>query len=121
MFYRLTSCRAHADLTASCTPPRVDAQAVVDTGDVPKLVATLRANLPTLLRAQIAYGERIAADVRILVETGGELPRIIGDATGKAAACMAASANAVANAQASLRVSVSVSASVTARVGAQGG
>jgi hypothetical protein len=115
------SCKAHADLTAQCTEPKVTVQSSINVGDMPKLIATLQANLPTLLRAQIGYGERIAGDVQTLVQIGSELPGVLGDAGAHAAACVAAAANGVAQAQASLRVSVQVSAQVSGKVTAKGG
>jgi hypothetical protein len=115
------SCKAHANLVAQCTEPKVNAQASVNAGEMPKLVATLQANLPALIKAEIAYGRRISGDVEALVQVGGELPSVIGDAGAHAAACIAASAEAVAHAQASLRVSVQVSAEVSGKVNARGG
>jgi hypothetical protein len=112
------SCKAHADLTAQCTEPRVNVQAQVDTGEIGKVVATLQRNLPPLIKAQVAYGQRIAGDVDVLVRTGAELPRAFGHLTAKAGACVAAAANATLSAQASLRVSVQASASVSAKAGA---
>jgi hypothetical protein len=115
------SCKAHANLTAQCTEARVNVHAQVNTGDMGKLVATLQANLPALVRAEIAYGARIAGDVRMLVQTGSELPNAFGQLTGHAAACLGAAANACVSAQASLSVSVQASASISAKAGASGG
>ena len=115
------SCKAHAELTARCTPAKVDVQATVNTGEMGKLIATLRANLPALVTAEVAYGRRIAGDVQVLVQTGSELPSAFGQLTGHAAACIGAAASATVRAQASLRVSVQASASISAKAGAQGG
>ena len=115
------SCKAHAEITAECTPARVTLQASVNTGEMGKLIATLQANLPVLIQAEVAYGQRIAGDVRTLVEIGGELPGIVGQAGLHAAACIGASANAVLHAQASISVSVKASASVTGKAGAHAG
>jgi hypothetical protein len=112
------SCRAHADLTAQCTPPRVDVQASAETGEVGRLVATLRANMPALVSAEVAYGQRIAGDIQLLIQTGNELPRAFGQLTAHAGACIAAAANACVSAQASIRVSVQASASISGRAGA---
>jgi hypothetical protein len=109
------SCKAHADLNAQCTPARVSVQANVNTGDLGRLAATLGANLPALVTAEVAYGARIAQDVQLLVQTGAELPRAFGQISAHAAACVAAAANAVVGAQASLRISVQASASIEAR------
>lgn len=115
------SCRAHANLTAQCTPPRVDVRASVETGEMGKLVATLRANLPALLTAEIAYGARIGADVQTLVRTGAELPQAFGQISAHAGACVAAAANACLSAQASIHVSVQASASISGKAGVHGG
>jgi hypothetical protein len=114
------SCKAHANLTAQCTEPRVNVQATVNTGEMPRLVATLQANLPALLKVEVAYGQRIAGDVQALVQAGSELPNAMGQLTGHAGACLAAAASACVNAQASLRVSVQASASISAKAGAHG-
>ena len=115
------SCKAHADLTAQCTPPSVQINASIETGEMGKLVATLRANLPVLIEAEVAYGQRIAGDIRVLVQTGSELPHAVGQITSHAGACVAAAASAVVSAQASIHVSVQASASVSGKVGAHGG
>src|SRR5262249_26990371 len=69
------ACRAHADFNAQCTEARVNVQANVNAGEMPRLVATLSANLPVLVKASAAYGARIGQDIQVLVETGSELPR----------------------------------------------
>ncbi len=112
------SCKAHADLTAQCTPPVVQVQVAIETGEMGRLAATLRANLPALIEAEVAYGERIAGDIQILVRAGAELPRAMGHLAAHADACVAAAANAVLNAQASIHVSVQASASISGRAGA---
>lgn len=112
------SCKAHADLTAQCTPPVVQVQASLETGEMSRLVATLRAHLPALIAAEVAYGARIATDIQILVRTGAELPRAFGQISAHAGACVAAAANGVLSAQASLRISVQASASISAKAGA---
>ncbi len=115
------SCKAHAELTAHCTEARVVVHAAVNTGEMGKLIATLQANLPALITAEIAYGRRIAGDVQVLVQSGSELPNALGQLTAHAGACVAAAANATVSAQASLRVSVQASASLSAKAGASGG
>ncbi len=115
------SCKAHAELTARCTEARVAVHATVNTGEMGKLIATLQANLPVLVTAEIAYGRRIAGDVQVLVQSGSELPSALGQLTAHAGACIAAAANATISAQASLRVSVQASASISAKAGASGG
>jgi hypothetical protein len=115
------SCKADADLQAQCTPAQVRIQSAVNTGEIPKLVATLQTNLPILVKAQVQYGARIADDIQVLVQTGAELPKAFGDISARAGSCVAAAANATLRAQASIRVSVQASASISAKAGAQGG
>ena len=93
-------------------------QANVNTGEMPKVVATLERNLPPLITAQIAYGQRIGNDVEVLVRTGADLPKAFAHLSAHAGACVAAAANATLSAQATLRVSVQASASVSAKAGA---
>lgn len=115
------SCKAHAELTAECTQPKVNVVASASTGEMAKLVATLEANLPVLIRAEMAYGKRIAGDIQALVQIGADLPGVLGQAGTHALACVAASASAVVHAQASISVSVQASASVSGKAGAHGG
>lgn len=115
------SCKAHADLTAQCTPPTLQVHANLETGELGKLVATLRANLPALIMVEAAYGQRIGGDIQILVQAGAELPREFGHLAGHAGACIAAAANGVLSAQASIHVSVQASASISGKAGVHGG
>jgi hypothetical protein len=114
------SCKAHASFRARCTPAAVNVQTNASTEMAARLMRTLQTNLPLLLHAQIALGQRVLADADILARVGADLPNVIGQAGANAVACVAAGANASARATASLRVSVSVSASVSGRVGAGG-
>lgn len=111
------SCKAHAELTAECTEAKVNIQSSVNTGEMAKLVATLGKNLPVLIRAEVAYGERIAGDIETLVKVGGDLPDAMAQAGGRALACIGASASAVVRAQASISVSVKASVSVSGKAG----
>jgi hypothetical protein len=115
------SCKAHADLQADCTPAQLRIEGALEVGEIPTLVATLRENLPTLVKAQVQYGARIADDIQILVRTGAELPNAFGQLTARAGSCIAAAANATLRAQASIRVSVQASASISAKAGVSGG
>ncbi len=112
------SCKAEADFRAQCSEARVDVTSTVNTGQMPMLLATLGRNLPVLVRAQIAYGKRLAGSIQTLVEVGSDMPSAVADATAKGAACMAAAANATVQAQASIQVSVRASASVSAKANA---
>jgi hypothetical protein len=111
------SCSARANLQARCSPARVDVQASQNTEQVARLVATLRANLPDLLLAEIGLGKRVLQDARALVAVGAELPRVVGQAGAEAVACMAAASSACVTATARIDVSVQASASVAGKVG----
>ncbi len=113
-----TSCKADAALTAQCIDPQVHVKSTVRTGEIGKVAATLERNLAPLLKAQIAYGERIAGDVDGLVRIGRELPSAYEQLSAKSSACIGAAARTAFAAQASLRSSVQAAASVTVQAGA---
>ncbi len=100
------SCRAHANVNASCTPAQVQAQASQNTQAAMALVATLRTNLPQLIHAQIALGQRLFADIDTVVRIGQQLPRIVGQAGARALACIAAATDASVSASISVKVTV---------------
>jgi hypothetical protein len=110
------SCRAHANVHASCTPAQVQVQVSQNTQQAQRLAATLQANLPQLLHAQIALGERLIGDIEVVVRVGQQLPRIVGQAGVNALACVAAAGEASARASANIKVSIQASASVSGRV-----
>jgi len=114
------SCRAHANVNASCTPAVVQVQVSQNAVMAARLAATLQANLPQLLHAELALGRRLMDDARVVGEVGAQLPKIIGDAGAHALACVAASADVNARASVSIRVSVQASARVSGKVGASG-
>lgn len=115
------SCEAYAQLEASCTPGRVDVRTSANTERVVALVATLRQNLPPLIRAQVAIGKRLIGNARTLVEVGADLPDVMAEAGGRAMACVGAAADAAATATATFNVTVQASAQVTGTVGADVG
>jgi len=86
-----------------------------------RLVATLRANLPGLLQAEIALGRRLVGNVRTVVNVGAQLPRVVGEAGAEGMACIAAASSASVQASMRINVSIQASASVTGRVGASSG
>jgi len=112
------SCRAHANVNASCTPAVVNVQVSQNAEMAMRLAATLQANLPKLLHAEVALGKRLMVDVQVVGQVGAQLPKIVGDAGAHALACIAASADVTARASVSIRVSVQASANVSGRVGA---
>ncbi len=111
------SCSAHANLNAQCTPAQVQLYGQPTFDMASRLFATLHANLPTLLYAQFALGQRVMQDAQVVVQVGANLPRVLGDAGLKGLACIGAAANAAAAASARINVSVQASASVSGRVG----
>jgi hypothetical protein len=115
------SCSARANFEAQCQPGAVNVQASQNTEQVLRLVATLRANLPDLLKAEIGLGKRVVSDARAVVQIGASLPRALGDAGAEAVACVAAAGSASASASVRIDVSIRASASVSSRVGANAG
>jgi hypothetical protein len=115
------SCNAHAEFNASCTPAQVNVQGIQNADLALRLAATLRANLPLLLHAEIALGKRLAGSVRTVVDVGAQLPRVVGDAGAEGLACIAAGSNASVQASARINVSIQASASVSGKVGASSG
>jgi hypothetical protein len=115
------SCRAHANVNASCTPALVNVVANQNADIALRLVNSLRVHLPRLVYAEIALAKRLAGDVQVVGQVGAQLPRIIGQAGAHALTCVAAAADASATASARINVSVRASASVTGRVGASSG
>ncbi|MBI5533915.1 MAG: hypothetical protein HY898_14430 [Deltaproteobacteria bacterium] len=114
------SCKAHADFTANCTPAQVSIQANQNSQAAAQLAASLQANLPMLLHAQIALGKRVIGNADTMVQVGRNLPNMVGQAGAHAMACVAAAANMSIHATASIKVSVQASANVSARAGAGG-
>ncbi len=114
------SCKAHADVNASCSPVVVLVRPRAGTPDAQRLAATLQANLPLLLHAQIALGKRVLASAQVVAQVGAALPKIVGQAGAHAIACIGAATEATASASARLNVSVQASVSVSGRVGAGG-
>lgn len=112
------SCSARASLRAQCTPGQVNVAVSSNAEMAMRLAATLRANLPYLIQAQVGLGKRLLGDVKVVVDIGGRLPKVIGDAGMQAVACVAAAANASVQASARINVSIQASASVSGKVGA---
>lgn len=112
------SCNAKAEFRASCTPAQINVMTNANTQEAMRLVATLRANLPELLHAELALGKRLVGSARVVVNIGGQLPKVVGNAGAQALACVAAAANASVKASARINVSIQASASVSGRVGA---
>ncbi len=111
------SCKAHAEMTAQCTDASVKVHVSSSAGELAKLVATFEAHLPVLIKAEIAYGKRLAGDIAVLVHVAEKLPSAMAKAGLHAAACVSAAAQATVHAQASIHVSVEASASVSGKAG----
>lgn len=114
------SCTAQANFRASCTQAEVFVQTWPESQSAAALAATLQANLPALLQGEFALGKRLLQDARVVVEVGGQLPKIIGQAGIQALACVGAAANLSVQASVRVQVSVEASASVSGRAGVQG-
>ena len=110
------SCNASANLRAQCTPAAVSIQTSANTEAAMRLATTLRTHLPYLLKAELGLGRRIAGDVKVVVNVGAQLPKIIGNAGAQAVACVAAAAQASVQASVRINVSVKASASVNGKV-----
>nr|HMR06824.1 hypothetical protein [Polyangiaceae bacterium] len=94
----------------------VSVQTNANTEAAMRLATTLRTNLPWLLKAELGLGRRIAGDVKVVVNIGGQLPKIIGNAGMQAVACVAAAAQASVKASVRINVSIKASASVNGKV-----
>lgn len=113
------SCTAQANLNAQCTPAQVNLFGQPTTDVAARLFATLHTNLPNLMYAQIALGQRVMQDAQVVVQVGANMPKVVGDAGLQGLACIGAAAEAAGRASASINVSVQASASVSGRVGAR--
>ncbi|MBX3126415.1 MAG: hypothetical protein KF718_06845 [Polyangiaceae bacterium] len=109
------SCNASANLRAECTPAVVTVQTNANHEAAMRLVASLQAHLPWLLKAELGLGRRILQDAKVVVDVGAQLPKIVGNAGLTGLACVAASASASVKASARINVSVQASASVSAK------
>jgi len=112
------SCEAHAEVHASCQPATVQVQASHGAQQAAALIATLQANLPLLIEAQITLGQRLINNAQIVAQVGANLPKIVGKAGAQALACIGAAADIAASASVRINVSVKASASVSGRAGA---
>lgn len=109
------SCQGSVQAKASCTPPTVNlvAQCSVSSGDIDKLVATLKANLPILYQVGVIRGEAAINAVAKATTAIGNTFTAAGSLGGKAVACIAVAAQTHVQASASIKVSVSASASAS--------
>lgn len=114
------SCEASAKITAQCSKPSLSIEASAQAQELTAVIATLRANLPVLISAQVKIGKEIAADLNTLVRIGGSLRGQLQDAGAKAVACVTAAGSAVASASVSVNVSFKASASVSGQAGVGG-
>ena len=103
----IAACSAQVDAKAVCDPPSVDllCDATVN-ADVGKLVATIRANLPTVIAAAQTQGKLVLAAATRLKVAGETVAKRAGDLNAKSAACAAGGAKVAVEAAASLNVTV---------------
>ncbi len=115
------NCEASADFRASCRPAKVNIAHDANVEASAKLAATLKANLPALLQAQIRLGKQLAGDLKVVVAAGNKLRGELQGAGGHAAACVSAAVQGLASASLKINVSVKASASVSGKAGAKAG
>jgi hypothetical protein len=114
------SCQAHAEASAMCTPPSATLEcsaSAMASADVPKLVATVKTNLPALLEAIQTQGQIAIKAAGHVTATGAAVVQSAGSLGLKAIACATAAAQASASAAVSVNVSVMASASVSGSCG----
>ncbi len=115
------SCANRAAATAKCDPPnvRVTANGKINT-EATKVIAALNKNLPTIIRLSAGTGPKIKVGAEGIVKTGEGMVKVVGDAGGKALACIKTGVDATVKATTSInlevKASVSVSASATGKV-----
>jgi hypothetical protein len=112
------NCEASAKVRASCQPPALDVQTSAQAEAMNKLSATLKANLPALIQAQLRLAKQLAGDIKVVVDTGKKLQGRLKGAGGKAFACVSAAVTALAQASVKINVTVKASASVSGSAGA---
>jgi hypothetical protein len=118
----LASCRVHANVTASCTPPLVVVTPAIGANALAfRLAGTLQANLPNLLHAELVLGRRLMQEAQIVRQVGGNVPRMIGQPGALATGCVYGANEEAAAAAFQLDTVVRASFSITGRVGATSG
>lgn len=112
------NCEASAKFRASCQPPKLEVTTSAQGEAMTTLVATLEANLPALIQAQLRLSKQLAGDIKIVINSGKQLQGQLGSAGGKAIACVSSAVGALAQASIKINVSVKASASVSGKAGA---
>jgi hypothetical protein len=115
------NCEASAKVRASCQPARLEVSSKANAEAMTKLIATLKANLPALIQAQFRLGKTLAADIKVVVDSGKRLQGRLSGAGAKAGACVSAAVSALVQASVKVNVSVKASASVSGKAGAHVG
>ncbi|WP_394829632.1 hypothetical protein [Pendulispora albinea] len=107
-------CRATTAANTKCDPPQVklvcDAQG---SADVQKLVATINANLPTLVAAAEVRGKSVVEVGKQLSASGSAVLKASGDLDGKSLSCATAAVQAVDHASGTLDVAINAGVDVT--------
>ncbi len=107
------SCAAEASAHEVCTGPSVTLVCNVNaTADIPKLKATLEANLPNLLLAADTKGQLALRAIQKVAATGQAVVNASGNLSAKDVSCAGTAAAASVTAAASMSVSVSASTNV---------
>lgn len=119
-------CQAQLTAKVECTPGRVEMQgmAQADVEQVQKLVATLKKNLPTLLRVATSMKGRLETAVEATHDSLVAMKAAVEEAGSQSlavAGCFVSSLQAQAKASASIKVSIEASANVSGEVAGSAG
>lgn len=107
------SCDASASARAQCKEPSIE---ISGSGDVDRLVSTLRLNLPRLLLVAQARGRLLLESAEAVVELGGNLGGSVGGSV-KAGACLVPAGTAIDQAARNINASLNASLTVMGSVG----
>jgi hypothetical protein len=111
------ACTARLATQATCTPASVSVIADVSVSqDLEPVVATLNANLPTLIEAARAEGKLIHTAGNRMADAGAGLNGRVEDIDGKSLACVGAAASALSDAVDVITVSVEASLDIQTEV-----
>jgi hypothetical protein len=112
--YCAVACKAHAAAQASCTETAVAVRVMGGSGAEP-LVATLEANLPSLVQARFMLETVLSPEVSALLQAAAQLPGTLEGET-HAKECAGASADLLVDASKRTRLAVRGSGDIVARV-----
>lgn len=109
-------CRIHANVHARCDEAQVRVRPG-RTGQIPpQVMATLSANLASLVNAKIAVGERLSPDTTAITQMAAMMPQTVESASGDARACVGAGSDVSKDAARRMRISLRAADDLLARV-----